>query len=965
MVEVKEKIYAQVLDRSSRDQTIKPVKGFSGVDQDITVYERYKITVLSQSDNADPTFAAWARLRTSNSGLGGQVSFDPIIAPNSFVVVEDDENGDWIITEVLSNVPPDLARKATELGLPASGFVPGSPVPSTYIKPDGNLTSERPHTPEESKEDEKQNLPNERAPENILTACKKVNVEGINSEIENLIKDVQNIKTELTGSDSFLATSQNFINEEILGRVNQASAKISEWTTWLIQEIRREVMRRINGYINDFTGNAPLSSRYLVTEAQDKTLSIISCLFIKILSGLENLIYQALSALIDKLVNTATCLIENFISNFIGQLVAQLTAAINAALRPISSLLGTVITFANEILDFAISILDFLTCKVENICPQVEKWNPLNGPQPPTVTLDFASIFNNAKGTVENFRGVLNIPDNIEDFIFDFDVQSALDATLNGCGVGPQSCGVPNVVFWGGFGSGASGNAVVNAVGDIIGVDIVSPGAYGRAPIINFEDNCGNGIGAVGIPVLGDVPIEPTTDPETGFPIDPETGFPIDPETGFPIDPETGLPTAPGAGVGTTTGVVGVVMANTGYGYLFSPNGSKGGMGRVWADRCQTIVRRVNGDWDVPYSEGSVIRLFYGDSITLPGKGEVIIDCDFSAIELPGCIETGEKYCYKDMRGFDDSNGYFLEPLNIKSMVGFDDIRGSNPETTPPISIEHQNLVKQLVETERGRELFAEERKLVESGGIPDFGRPDQFGFTNDYPYARELGFNDRDIRYYIEGFYSKILGKRIGPLMKLKLEDPNFGPLPKRLSGKGGAGVFDCENDYPYALSLGFNDRDIRFYLENFYRGQIDECMRRKLDDPNFGRVNYYVELTAPGCPPDQQGGDYGVITEIDSVYIDDGGFGFQPGDTATVLDCSGNPDSSAKLELVLNQDGTIVNVRVINPGRNYNCLPEIILNTDTGYNARLIPILRFRREQEISPGTQVLQVIDCVGKV
>jgi hypothetical protein len=29
------------------------------------------------------------------------------------------------------------------------------------------------------------------------------------------------------------------------------------------------------------------------------------------------------------------------------------------------------------------------------------------------------------------------------------------------------------------------------------------------------------------------------------------------------------------------------------------------------------------------------------------------------------------------------------------------------------------------------------------------------------------------------------------------------------------------------------------------------------------------------------------------------------------------------------------------------------------------LIPILRFRREQEISPGTQVLQVIDCVGKV
>ena len=965
MNEGKEKIYAQVLDRTSRDQTIKPTKGFSGVEQNNTVYERYKIVVLSQSDNTNPTFAAWARLKTLNSGLGGQVSFDPIIAPNSFVIVEEDENGDWIITEVLSNVPTDLARRATELGLPSSGFLPGSIVPNTYI--DGNgLTAERPHTSEPSKEDDKQNLPNEKAPEDILTACKKVNVEGINSEIENMIKDVQNIKTELTGSDSFLVTSQNFINEEILGRVNQASAKISEWTTWLVQEIRRYILRWINSRINDLSGNAPLSSRYLVTEAQDKTLSLISCLFIKLLSNLENLIYQALSALVDKIINTATCLIENFISNFIGQLVAQLTDAINAILAPISNLLGTVISFANEILDFVISILDFLTCKTENICPQVEKWNPLNGPQPSSLSLDFASVFNNAKGIVDNFGGILDLPDNINDFNFGFNVQTALDNVLNGCGVGPQSCGVPNVVFWGGSGSGATGNAIVNAVGDIIGVDIITPGVYSRSPIIKFEDNCGNGIGAVGIPVLDNVGIGTATDPTTG---NPET-FLIDPQTPTVTSTTERLGVAT-TGVATTsvatTGVVNVVMTNTGYGYLSSPNGSRGGMGRVWANRCQTIVQRANGNWDNPYSEGDVVRLFYGDKITLPGLGEVVIDCDFNAIELPGCIETGEKYCYKDMRGFDDGAGFSIEPLNIKSMVGFDDTRGSNPETTPPTSIEHQRLWESLAATERGRELLDKERELVRSGGIPDFGRPDQFGFANDYPYAKELGFGDRDIRYYIEGFYSKLLGKRVGPLMQLKLEDPNFGPLPKRLSGRGGAGVFDCNNDYPYAQSLGFNDKDIRYYLENFYRGQIDECMRRKLNDPNFGRVNYYVELTAPGCPPDQQSGDYDVISEIEDVYIDNGGFGFQPGDTATVLDCSGNPDAATKLELVLNQDGTIIKVRIISPGTNYTCLPQIILNTDTGYNANLIPILRFRRAQEINvpPGTEVLQVIDCVGKV
>ena len=947
------KTYAQIVDRESRDATIKPIKGFSGVEVIQTVYERYKIVVLSQSDIVTPELCSWARLKTVNSGLGGFVSFDPIVPRGSFVIVEKDDNGDWVIGEVLSNVVCDEISRTAVLkpGTPTSGFAPGSTVPTTYITPDGNgITCELPHTPEPSKEDGKQNLPNEKAPENILTACKKVNLEGVNSEIENAIKEVEKIRTGLLGKDSFLATSKKFIDQEVLGTVSKASAKIAEWTAWLVQEIRKYVIRKVNAGINDLTGNAPLSSRYLVNEAKDETLTTISCFFIKILSNLENLIYQALSSLIDKLVNTATCLIENFISNFIGQLVAQLTEAINAALRPISNLLGSVISFTSEILDFAITILDLLKCDTKNICPQVEKWNPLNGPQPSKLNLDFNSIFNSAKGVVDSFKGVLSIPENLDNFDFTFDAQGALNATLNGCGVGPQACGVPNVVFWGGSGSGATGNAVVNAVGDIIGVDIVTAGSYSRAPIIAFEDACGSGIGAVGIPVLGEIPVEPTTEPT------------IDPETGLPIDTDTVT-----TGTGTTTGVTGVVITNSGYGYLPSPNGSKGGMGRVWADRCQTIVRRANGNWDTPYSEGSVIKLFYGDAITLPGQGEVVIDCDFNAIELPGCIETGEKYCYKNMSDFDDGSGYYAEPLNLKSMVGFDDIRGSRPEVTPPISIEHQNLVKQLSETERARELFAEERSRIESGSVPDFGRPDQFGFTNDYPYAKELGFSDADIRYYLEGFYSKLLGKRLGPLMKLKLEDPNFGRLPNALNGTGGAGVFDCESDYPYAQSLGYNDRDIRFYLENIYSGQIDECMQRKLNDANFGAVNYYVELTAPGCPPDQQGGDYEVISEIDNIYIEDGGFGYQPGDTATVLDCSGNPDASAKINITVDQNGTITGARVITPGTNYTCIPEIILNTDTGYNARLIPLLRFRRAEDIDvpPGTVPLQVVDCVGKV
>ena len=84
--------------------------------------------------------------------------------------------------------------------------------------------------------------------------------------------------------------------------------------------------------------------------------------------------------------------------------------------------------------------------------------------------------------------------------------------------------------------------------------------------------------------------------------------------------------------------------------------------------------------------------------------------------------------------------------------------------------------------------------------------------------------------------------------------------------------------------------------------------------------------------------------------------------------MDCSGNPDAAAEIELNISQDGKILGARVIKPGANYTCIPKIILNTDTGHNANLIPVLRFRRVDDgtqLPAGAQVLQVIDCVGKV
>ncbi len=957
---------------------------------------RYKIRILSiHNDNTSPTDLPWAYPQVQTSGLGGQSSGAPIYPPNSFVDVRENNNGEYIIIRVHANTKPVLpkSQKIKSGSYFASGFIPGSEdylVPHTHFDASGIVYgSELFNTSRPSEEDKKQNNLNEAS--TLPSKCRKVDTDGVNQELTKLIKDIQDLKIGLVGKDSFLQTSQNFLND-VQTKISNASAKIAGFISWLVQEVRRFVMRKINATVRNLIGNAPLSTRYLVNETTGKTLSIISCLFVRLLENLENLIANALRGLLDKIINTASCLIEGFLSNFIGQIVSQLTAVINGILGPLSSLLGSVISFTSEILDFAISILDFLTCKVKNVCPTTESWNPLEGGQTQKFNLDFNRIFNSAKGVVSSFNNVINIPENIDNFNFNLKTPEEI---LNGCNTGALFCGPPNVIFGGGSGSGATGSAVINALGELIGVNIITPGNYTQAPFINFEDPCGNGVGAYGIPIIGPIDtigiggIDGTgtgtggtgtgtgggtgviggtitainiTSGGSGY-----TSAPIVTITGSGSG-ATATAVVSGGGTGTGIGVIGVVIIKDGYGYLPKPDGSKGGMNRVWADRCQTIVKRANGNWDPPYSLEQPIKLFFGDMIQLPGKGEVNIDCDFTATKLPGCIVTGKLTCFKSMIGFDDGKGGTQYGLpNIKSMVGFDDIRGSTLENTPPISPEHRKRVVELLKTTEFEKIFKRDKELIERGIVSGTFRPDQFGFENDYPFAKELGFTDQDIRFYIEGFYSKVLGKRIGPLMQLVLEDPNFGPLPKYIKSKGRAGEFDCENDYPYAISLGFSDQDIRYYLQNIYTGDIDDCMRKKLNDPKWGRIpEFYVTITAPGCPPKDPDKD-NIDAEIDDVYIEDPGFGFDPKDTATVLDCVGNPDASSEVQLKI-ENGKIVNVRVIKSGKNFTCIPKIRLNTQTGYNARLKPILKFGKSTGVSPvpeGTSVISVIDCVGKV
>ena len=83
--------------------------------------------------------------------------------------------------------------------------------------------------------------------------------------------------------------------------------------------------------------------------------------------------------------------------------------------------------------------------------------------------------------------------------------------------------------------------------------------------------------------------------------------------------------------------------------------------------------------------------------------------------------------------------------------------------------------------------------------------------------------------------------------------------------------------------------------------------------------------------------------------------------------------PSKGAELKIKTDPLGSVTGVDVVNGGIGFNEDPKIYIQSDSGYNAKMIPVFKVNRVgEDASPeiiaaaGTPgVIQVIDCVGKV
>lgn len=829
---------------------------------------RYKVRIFGNhpqdfnelSDNDLP----WVDIMYPvTAGSGHAASYQTSnLRKGSFVVgiFRDKEQREPLILGCLGNNDQvDLKYAQTYKGfIPFSGFggQEQERVP-TYSQSNSNAKLES-NTPNSTKQRTKADAVQERSERNPTTIRQpsncSVEANEIQLQIQKLIQDIEtfkdNFQNNLITEDGKSYGLREYIQYKVTKVAEDISVKVKSWIKW----IRKYVLEKVNAGLKDLYFLIFPEDRPKAKTAVEKALETLSCLFDKIIKNLIKMIGGFLMNIIDRYVNVPLCAVDNFISQLLGDLVGSILGAVDAILGPLESIFGA-IDFAMSGLQLLLDILGFFTCNTDPECSEIKQWSIWDGAgNNGGLSLDVNGIFDRAKGVADSFTQSIN---NIDDFDFNIDFAGMLQNTVNSCNVGPLLCGPPRIsIYGGGGGSGAAGNAVVSAIGDILSVDLTSTGSgYTKVPFVKIIDDCGIGNGAHARAIMGIVP--------------------------------------PSLNITTT--------------------------------------KNPDGTFTVCWKTSRAER----------------IRNSLGANTLNGCITYTPS-------GRTETITAFGKPHN-----------GSRPYVT-------QNITFNTVTQE-----FVFQEVLFD--GIPINNDP---GFVTS-PIPEYDGFNPKpkkDIcsdEPVIQNLFAtgKFTAADIG-VVGIVIEEAGANYLRSPNGSLGGDGrVWAEKEDTVIKRGDGTYDKPYK-------PGEVVDLS--KCDDvvppeePEF-RVEEEEGLsyTAPafigsgdqvrGTFPTKDSGAYPVYLYLCDVRISDGGVNYDK-DVDTI---SITPDNGAILEPEFGPEGKLIGVKIIKNGFGYTERPTITINTTTGYNAKIDPVLCVNRldddeeaSSRIAP-EEVITVIDCVGKI
>lgn len=658
---------------------------------------RYKVRIMgyhtADSTKLKDDDLPWATVMypvTAGAGSAG-VSCSPNLRQGNFVYgfFLDGEDAQMPIimgvigynqyTSITKNIPPvpfmpfsgasprDFIPKATIKSKPADPPGKQTNSPGKTKTPDKNTSHsvvEQDHTNKNPADEYAKDKGKEKTPLAQTEDCEKIPLGRIQKRIQKLIQEIQNAKKAVKYYEDAIKNPITIngkrvsIEEFIQGKLAAATTEIAGGIKWLITQIQKYTINKINDTLKDTYYLLFPNDRPKLKKGIETVNDLLACLFRKIIGGLLKMVGNFLLNAFDKFVNAPLCAAESLIGNILGQVTGLINNVIDKILGPISDIVGAISGLAGDILGFITDLLSFLSCDENPSCPKTKEWSIWDGPSG-GFSFNVDNIINTAKNVASTVKTSVN---NASDFDFgNVDFAGAVSSAIDSCGVAPLLCGPPSVSFFGGGGSGAAGNAIISSAGSILGVDITVGGSnYGGAggsPFVDIQDSCGSGSGSAARATIGKV-TRNITNPDGSV-------------TQVVED-----------------GIVDVVIEDPGAGYLAAPNGNKGGDGRTFSKYGETIIKRADGSYDIPYKAGEEIILKAGDEVQTCDNPPYIVSSD-QTIVAPECPNYNSRPTQNPSSGssLNNQSGNYTVVLQIKRIEilepGFGYSEGDTITITP------------------------------------------------------------------------------------------------------------------------------------------------------------------------------------------------------------------------------------------------------------------------------------------
>ena len=329
-----------------------------------------------------------------------------------------------------------------------------------------------------------------------FSPCEENEISNISNSIKDFTRKIQQLQ-QLNDQATYINPAIGSIvdiNSEVqlaTNRIHKSMKKlVRRGRSWVISE----TMDKFNKTLEEKTDIFNQAPAQL---AQKNLQNTIFCNFEKIIDQLKDYLSKSLENMIGQVLDVPICGVENFMSDMFGQLNNIIDTNLGGLFTQLNNIQGGGIALPSETFSKAIKFANIITNVLD--CDNLDCAKPMT----------FSSKNGISEAIEDNFSEIISkagLKSKLNSFIDDVDNMIEADPSAPNCDTNVLKCGPPRVDFLGGGGQGASGSAIVNALGNIIGVAINGPGfGFEQPPILSFYDSCDKGFGAGGYPVMGEV----------------------------------------------------------------------------------------------------------------------------------------------------------------------------------------------------------------------------------------------------------------------------------------------------------------------------------------------------------------------------------------------------------------------------------------------------------------------------